>query len=336
MLDRKRVVRVAAVLVIAGATGHLMQYGGAAAGRFVPEGLTPVPGDGPLMQVTGLSAPRDGDPRGLSFIPGADEVRAQARPPRRLAEPEALRLAALDTRTDAGGPMLPALAAPQAGTGCEATLVAAPREAALVQLTLDAPCHPQSRVELRHGMLELVAVTDAAGRLEMVIPALAVSAEFTARLDGLPALAAATEVTALSRYHRVAIVWAGVGDLELHAFENGAQYGAAGHVWSGAPGDPASSAGGFAMRLGHPDDPVPLMAEVYTVPADSVDNLRLTVESRVDRDSCGLDLAGHAVHVTQGASADPVQIVLAMPHCDSAGSVLVLDGVFPELALAAR
>jgi hypothetical protein len=336
-MDRKRILRVASLLVIAGATGHLMEFGGAIAAKFGAD--APIPADlstGPMVQVSLPAAPREGDRRGLSIVPGTGDIRPAAAAPSRLAQPEPVRLAALATSDDAGGPGLPG---PQAAPGCEARLSAEARPAALVQLTLDAPCHPQARVELRHGMLEVVGFTDAAGRLEALIPALAVTAEFTALLDGLAPVAAAVEVQALADYHRVAIAWAGVGSLELHAFEDGAGYGTDGHVWHGAPQDPAraeSGSGGFSMRLGHADDPVPLMAEIYSVRSDRAGSVRLTVESPVDRNSCGLDLAGRAVEVIDGATSAPVHIVLALPHCDAAGSYLVLDNIFPGRQVAAR
>ena len=338
MKNSKRYLRVAGVLVIAGGTGHIMQYGGAIAQRVGLADEAAVGASGPTLWIEEPQAPH-ADSTGLSFIPGVAEIRAVAAPMALLAPPTAgVAYAALDTRNDAA----PMPAAPQVQADCGLTLTADPVAAAMIDVALSAPCNPNSAVRIGHGALGFVATTNADGALSLSIPALSSPAVITAEIDGLAPAEARAVVPTLDAFDRVAVSWIGVPGIELHAFEFGADNDAAGHVWRGNARNPSwaeRAAGGFTTLLGDAGQPFPQMAEVYTFPAAQSPHagvVRLTLEAAVTGANCGGDVVGRAVQVDGGTAGAAVELTLAMPDCDAVGDFLVLNNLFRDLKIAAR
>lgn len=345
MKNSKRYMRAGGVVVIAFGTGHLMQNGGAIAARLgVGDGTEAVQhatDTGPATQIAVLSTPRTGDDRGLSFIPGARDIRPAVTPAQRLSPPVSGTYAALDTANDAS-PELPAVAEPKVAADCTPALSAEVRPGAMVALRLTAPCHPNTVVHLRHGAIGFAELTDAAGDLAVEVPALEVSALFAAEIAGLEPVLGRAEVPELTAYDRVAVSWQGAAGIELHAFEFGAGYDQSGHVWRGNARDVSwalRASGGFATLLGSPDAAYPQMAEIYSFPAAETQSegvVRLSLEAEVTAGNCGKDVAGRTQQVDAGIARPPVEIALAMPDCDAAGDFLVLNNLFQDLKIAAR
>ena len=75
--------------------------------------------------------------------------------------------------------------------------------------------------------------------------------------------------------------------------EFGATYGEEGHVWQGSAGSverAVSGAGGFISMVGADDVDSPMLAQIYTLPRDTLDdagNVRLTIEAPVTEANCG-------------------------------------------------
>lgn len=217
------------------------------------------------------------------------------------------------------------------GLPCGLSVQSEAMPGAMVALDVMAPCRPGMRVAVEHAGLTLAAVTDRAGLLTMDIPALETPAFFTVRLaDGEEAVTVAG-LPDLIDFGRVAVSWQGAAEIELHAFEQGAGFGAPGHVWQGAPGSAAGAAigaGGFLTRLGDASLAPAQLAQVYSHPLATVPAPRLSVDIPVTDATCGRPLSAHSHRVTPEGRAEARRITLTMPGCDAVGEYLVLQNLF--------
>lgn len=352
----RRYIRTATVLTIAAATGHVMQNADAIAARLGIGGedqivATPAATakdmPGPLTHLAALPTPRIDETPGLSFIPGVADMRPDFPRPVHLPLPGQHQVAALDTAPDTLLPVprtrVDAVPVPPvAAAGCAPELVAQPEAAAMVRLSLTAPCNPNAEARIAHAGIAFKIMTDADGAFSLQVPALESSAQFTVTLPGQADVSAGIEVPTLAAYDRVAVTWAGPAGLELHAFEFGADYDQAGHVWRGNPKSTdlaIAGRGGFSTLLGDAAAVAPVMAEIYTFPAGRSTRsglVRLSLEAEVTAETCGHDIAGHSVTVMGGETPSPVDITLAVPDCDAIGDFLVLNNLFDDLKIAAK
>lgn len=223
---------------------------------------------------------------------------------------------------------------------CVAFLEARPIAAAMVELTLNAPCEPNARVTLHHNGMMVSETTDATGRLDVQMPALSQTAIYMASFaSGLSGMAKA-EVTSLDIYDRVVVQWTGPGELQIHALEFGADYGDEGHIWSDAPRDIAAGAlgqGGFITRHGRAMPDQDLRAQVYTFPSGTsaaTGDVALTVETEVSSDNCNRQLEGQALQITGGGALGVTDLLIDMPGCDAIGDFLVLKNLLQDLKIA--
>ncbi|MEM7525137.1 MAG: hypothetical protein AAF360_15550, partial [Pseudomonadota bacterium] len=125
------------------------------------------------------------------------------------------------------------------GTGatCAADVASSAAAGGASQITVISPCRAGEVFRLAHGPLTFDIRFDGDGEARMVLPVLSetdgVSASFE---DGSTADA---EVNVnwreLAKTRRVAVAWTDQVDLDLHAFEYAASYGAEGHVWEDQP-----------------------------------------------------------------------------------------------------
>ena len=218
--------------------------------------------------------------------------------------------------------------------GAELSLVASP--AAMIDLALDAPCHPNTPVVLRHAGLAFTALTDDAGALDLHFPALAEQAVITLDLRGGPDLRGEVAVPDMADFDRVVMQWQGEDSFQLNAYEFGAPHGAPGHVSSARPGTPDGE-GGFLVALG--DDRVdwPLFAEVYSFPTGTSGRdgeVTFTIEAALTPQTCGREMLGEALELREGRLTDSSEITLPMPDCEEAGGFLVLKNLIPDMKIA--
>ena len=257
-------------------------------------------------------------------------------PPRILQEPVEQVLAAIDvdepaTETDA-----------VTALQCEITANARPVAAAMVNLTLEAPCLPDERVTVHHSGLLFSQTTDETGALDITVPALSRDAVFIVAFSNGEGGVAQTTVEEIVDFDRVALQWKGDAGFQLHAREFGAEYGSAGHVWSGAARDMSygvTGQGGFISKLGNPDVPDGLMAEVYTFPASTAQNagnVALSVETEVGQNNCGLEVEAQTLQTFSGNDITTRDLTLSVPDCDAAGNFLVLNNLFEDLKIASN
>lgn len=226
----------------------------------------------------------------------------------------------------------------EAEVACTINLQAETRAAAMVALSLKAPCLPERAVTLHHNGLMFTEMTDASGTLEIGVPAMAQKAVFIAAFDSGEGAVTTLDVPALARYDRVALQWQGSAGLELHALEFGAAYFSQGHVWAEAPRAPGN-ARGFVTALGAPQVEQPRLAQVYTYPraaSPAAGRIALSVEAAVTPENCGTEISAQTLE-HRGAFGQRVRDVdLFMPDCDAAGDFLVLKNLLEDLTIAAR
>ncbi|MGJ8546086.1 MAG: hypothetical protein ACSHWZ_11655 [Sulfitobacter sp.] len=240
-----------------------------------------------------------------------------------------------------------ALPAPQAvpelpARSCEVTANARPVAAAMVNLTLAAPCFPNERVTVHHNGMIFTQTTSAEGALDIVVPALTRDAMFVMAFANGEGGIAQTTVEDLHEYDRVVLQWKGSAGFELHAREFGADYGDEGHVWTGAARDisyAAAGQGGFIARQGDEAAADPLLAEVYTFPTSVVQQsgtVDLSVETEVSMANCGAEIEAQVMQMHGSAELVTRDLTLAVPDCDAVGSFLVLNNLLEDLKVAGK
>ena len=226
------------------------------------------------------------------------------------------------------------------GLACSATFTVKPAPAAMVNVTLNAPCHGREAVEISHNGLAFTVRTTTFGAASVTVPAMAKDAEFEVRFNNGETLWAATSVPEFTIYDRVAVQWQGKSNLKIHALEFGARYADAGHVWAKAPRTISygvQARGGFIVDLGNANLPDAKQAEVYSFPTGSINRagtVRLSVEAEVSAYSCGHDVDAQVLQKDATGTIKTVDLTLIMPDCGAIGDHMVLKNVLQDLKIA--
>jgi hypothetical protein len=361
-MDRKRKIGLTlATLSIAIGAGHLVQQSAdrdVRAAAAAPTAIVPLsaraqpeaaPAAAPVTVAT--AAPRRARPEPAAASPASAATAAppQAAPagapsPAAPAPAAAPDLAAADPAPPATVPAAVAAAVPAALPSTPPAPVPAPQAAApadtcapalsavatpgaVLSLALVAPCDGGARVVLRHGGLAVTGRLSGAGTLFTTLPGMEPAGEVTVLFpDGTRATAAAA--LDMEGIRRLAVQWQAEDAFALQVYENGAAFGAPGHVSAASP----SGAGSLAV-LGEAAVDLPLLAQVYTFPADATP-VNVTVEAAVTAATCNRDLLGEVVETAAGAVTS-AEITLAMPDCSGVGDFLVLNNLAGQTTLAA-
>jgi len=219
---------------------------------------------------------------------------------------------------------------------CDVTATVTPAEQANVDLIFSAPCHDNTRVTVHHSGLMFTAVTDDAGNLSMQVPALTETAVYIVELASGQGAVASTRVVGLDQIDRVALQWTGNSGFEIHAREFGAEYGQAGHVWSGAD---ISGQASQVQRLGDASQLAPRLVEVYSFArnmADASGTVALSIEAEVTAINCGREISAQTLELREGKKLRTRDLVLSMPNCNAIGDFLVLNNLVEDLKIATR
>ncbi len=233
--------------------------------------------------------------------------------------------------------------APQLNTlGCEVVAKARPMAAAMVNLTLDAPCLPNERLTVHHNGMIFTQTTSSAGSLDINVPALSDTAVFVVAFGNGEGAVAQAIVEDLADFNRVVLQWKGDAGFQIHALEFGANYDSIGHIWSGKPRDIASAItgeGGFISMNGDLSAQAPLVAEVYTFPADSVardGGVALSVEAEINQSNCGQEIEARSLELVANKGIRTRDLTLSVPDCDAVGSFMVLNNLLTDLKVASN
>ncbi|MGJ8582819.1 MAG: hypothetical protein ACSHXD_01885 [Marinosulfonomonas sp.] len=335
MWDKQRITRTVAVLLAALAVGHFMQNGFAFAAK------------NPVNSDTGA-----GDKTSDAAIPGSVVLASLPTPPMEMIVPTGLphatskflpgrRVASSDPTIDMSlhvDPNTPSLNEPS----CEISVSATPRENAMVQLKVDAPCYRNQRVLIEHVGLKFADLTDAGGYFTTLVPVFDPYAAFSATFPDGNTAQAKTLGSSLGTNQRVALSWQGGPGFHIHALEFGADYGQRGDVWAEAPGNPEEAAlkgSGYLMEFGNPYVLNPVLAEVYSypdLPNQPAGAIRLIVEAEIGQSICGQDIQGNTLQTSTTGGVASTAITLAMPDCSGADGFLVLKNLLQDIKIAQK
>ncbi len=226
--------------------------------------------------------------------------------------------------------------------GCETLLTTKRQVAAIIELTVSAPCFASSEFVVRHEGMLFAATTDRQGTAVVIVPALVTNAIFAVAFDNVVQASVRTFVPELRQYDRAVLQWQSDDNVRLHALEGGAQIGDSGHVWSASihtAEDTRSGLHGFVVYLGTTDAEIPYQAEVYTFPAVQMGRdggVDLQVGVGVSAANCGREVDATTIQTNAGRMLARADIAAQMPGCDSVGDVVLLSDKFIGLRLASR
>ncbi len=219
------------------------------------------------------------------------------------------------------------MTAPAAACTPAMSLTAAPQ--AVITVSITAPCRTGERVVLRHAGLALAEKLSPEGKLVLDLPAMQSKGDISVLFPDAEMLRDTVSMPEVAGIHRFAVQWIADDAFQLHAFENGADYGQPGDVWAGSPVSPN---GGFLISLGDPGLDLPMMAQVYTFPAAV--EADIVIESAVTETTCGREMLGEVLESKAG-TVTSTELTLAMPECDALGDILVLKNPGQDVTLAA-
>lgn len=386
MVSRKKYLTAGLVMLIAAASGHLVQRGSGfvsrqtvdsfderpaaapapvvvAAGPAVATPVQPAPAEPPAPAPVEIAAVPVPDPAELAtpevaaptavapaasapvtIAPVVAEARDIAPDPAPVVE---VTRNAVITETTATtlltepsvriDPPRPDVAAQDCDIGFTAT--SAP--AAMVDLVLEAPCRAGNRVKFEHAGLRFTEETDANGMVRVIVPALVENAVFAARFEDGETVQAEIFMPTAAEYLRVALQWTGNDGFQLHAFENGAAYGAEGDISSLSPESPARATdgkGGYLTVLGSVLEGD--LADVYSYPRALSENQvapGLSIEVEIGDNNCGREIEG--IFLTNDPLARDTRISMVsmmVPDCAARGEFLVLKNPVLDLKIAAN
>ncbi|MEM8538211.1 MAG: hypothetical protein AAGF56_10155 [Pseudomonadota bacterium] len=241
------------------------------------------------------------------------------------------------------------LAVPRLGTvqatpvpGCETQISARRMVAAVVELTVQAPCEANQTYVVKHEGLRVAAVTNGDGVGVIEIPALMANADFEVFINNVQFGATQIFVPELRQYDRAVLQWMTQTNMRLHALEDGAAIGDTGHIWSASihgPEDTREGLHGFVVYVGDNNADIPYQAEVYTHPAGQLGRegrVDLQIGVSVTADNCGREVDAETIQTNAGENLVVSTIRAQMPNCDEQGEIVFLTGQFADLTLVSN
>lgn len=250
-------------------------------------------------------------------------------------KPESVELTALSTGAsqgvslEAGMDFAPRLAlvedAPQAGdaSSCAPIMALSPVLDGLIELSLTATCHPETRLVVSHGDLAFSGFTSENGTYTTYLPALSTQAAVDVFLGDDIYLQERVYVEDVDDHFRIVLQWTGAADFGLHAYHNGANFGEAGHLHALQPFDAALDAA-FLISLGDRRGPEPMLAEVYSIPAAQSNLSRLELELRFESAQCGQEVTAYILKAGAGAVSDMEAASFALPDCPTVPGTTIM------------
>lgn len=306
---KRRLLRAGAVLFVALAAGHLAQNL-AASRHEKAQAAAAEP-----KKIEKVSAGPQTAP-----APTAAQVELAALTVEMPKLPPLTRLPGLPTLTQPATPdCTPHLA-----------LTAAPR--GMIALTLGAACAAGQRVVLRHAGLAVAESLDAGGQLALDLPALDAAGEVSVLFADASSTTAHATLSDTPLPRRFAVQWMAEDSFQLRAVEGGQSYGDPANVSTEAP---VSAHGGYLVTLGDPTLDLPMLAQIYTWPADPALTADPVIEAVVTSATCDRTLLGETIQ-SQDGKATVTGLTLAMPGCDALGDILVLNNLAGNVTLAAQ
>ncbi len=269
-------------------------------------------------------------------------TRAAADPLLTITEPAPERskeavFAAANNPTDLPSATTPAEPAP---TACTIDMQATAQPAAMIAISLTAPCNAGETVGFEHAGLKFSEKLGPDGTLFVEMPAMTATAHVSARISGGEGKEIDITLPDFGAIDRIAVTWKGATGLQLHAMEGGASYGDAGHKWADTPGsagEATAGKGGFISLLGNTASGY--AADIYTYPASLTQQgmePEVSIEAEVMENTCGTKIEGFILRTNPDRPPNTEPLAMAVPGCDAVGEYLVLKNLPVELKLAHR
>lgn len=227
-------------------------------------------------------------------------------------------------------PSLPAIVA----DSCDITLDLLEDDNAMIGVTLLAPCLPESDVLISHAGLVFSAKTMASGSLFLSLPALTDAAKVAVKFSSGETADAQISIPEIKSLRRFAMQWPEKDGFSIHAYEGDAGFDDPGHIWAenlATPRPAEMQDTGYLTLLGDPLTNLPMLAQVYTFPAQT--KSEILVEAAVTQNNCGFDLMGDAISSVSG-TVEKTEVTVAMPDCTAIGDYVQLPNLAPDLKLA--
>jgi hypothetical protein len=215
---------------------------------------------------------------------------------------------------------------------CAEHLTLQPEAGGMIAVSLIANCHPGERIVLRHAGLAVTGKINPDGAYQAALPALAAAESVDILFqDGsrLSQTVAMPEVAALRRF---GVQWQGAEAFAVQGFENGADIGQPDVISATNRG---TSRTGNLVLLGDASVENPLLAQVYTYPANPLRPVDVVVEAAVTAETCGHDLLGDVI-ISAAGLVEITDLTLAMPDCSGVGDFLVLKNLATDMKIAAN
>lgn len=228
----------------------------------------------------------------------------------------------------------------QYGMPCETLFDAEPVEAGMVAITVASSCRTDQRVEIVHDRLTFASLLSNTGKLSLTAPALDPSATYLVRFEDGQVMRRHIDVPEARDFERVALMWRGDQNMQLHAFEFGAGFQDDGHVWAGHSRDAAfaiGNKGGFMTVLGDVNAVPPQMAEVYSFPrgeSAASNVVRVAIEVEVTGNNCNSQIYAETIQPGADGQLQSAEIEMSVPDCASVGEFLVLKNAVRDLKIA--
>lgn len=225
---------------------------------------------------------------------------------------------------------------------CSPSMDAVAGASASVELAVVASCHEDTAFTVHHQGMMFSAMTDDAGEAKLIVPALAEVAVLITAFDDGDGAVATVVVPDFAKYDRAVLQWQGETSVMLSAYEDGAKFGDANHIFAGNPGDMArleAAEGGYLMRLGDGSTGDGLVAEVYSFPTGmtgTAQDVLLVAEAEITAENCGQELNAQSIQVSPSGVASALDLRMVMPECDAVGDFLILQNMFEDLTIASR
>ena len=206
---------------------------------------------------------------------------------------------------------------------CTPQLVSRPAVDALIELSLDAPCHANERLVVSHDDLAFSAYTSDNGSFSAYLPALSANAKIDVFLSDDMFLQTEVQIDDIEAHARVVLQWTGDATFSLHAYHRGAGYGDDGHIHALKPFDAALDEA-FLISLGENRGPEPMLSEVYSIPAHLAAESRVELELRFTEQQCGQSVSAYVLNTGSGAFAEVKEANFALPDCPAEDGALVM------------
>lgn len=219
---------------------------------------------------------------------------------------------------------------------CEVAMTGDVQDGGIVDLTIDAPCLAYARATLHHQGMMISLLTDGDGQIQVSVPALSADATFIVAFGSDNGALASFDIPEVSTLQRAVLQWQGDDSFEIHAYENGADFGEEGHVWAQTAPVSRNPDRGFVMALGDVQAENALLAQVYTYPRANDVPVALEAAAEITSINCGREVSAQSLRIAPKMDVAAIDLVMTMPGCDTVGDFLILQNMFRDLKLALK